>query len=123
MDRFKTLTLNKEFKRLYYQGRKRNAYLLVTYAKPNRRRCCRIGITAGKKVGNAVVRNRIRRMIREAFRVLEKEMDLRGYDFVFVARSNAYGKKMNDVYREMKKQVDFLVKFYEKEGSLRNRKR
>ncbi len=49
----------------------------------------RLGIIAGKKVGNAVKRNRARRIIREAFRLIEPELKSKTekhYDFVFVAR-------------------------------------
>ena len=45
-----------------------------------------LGITASKKVGNAVVRNRARRRLREAARRLLPELGLAGVDYVFVAR-------------------------------------
>ena len=45
-----------------------------------------LGITASKKVGNAVVRNRARRRLREAARKLLPELGLAGVDYVFVAR-------------------------------------
>ncbi|MFO1017341.1 MAG: ribonuclease P protein component [Hyphomonadaceae bacterium] len=45
-----------------------------------------LGITASKKVGNAVVRNRARRRLREAARTLLPQLGLAGVDYVFVAR-------------------------------------
>ena len=61
---------------------------LVTYFMKNRAGICRIGITTSKKIGNAVERNKSRRLIRAAFQNVYKEYGeyLEGYDFVFVAR-------------------------------------
>lgn len=49
---------------------------------------CRVGITTSKKIGNAVERNRSRRVIRAAFRAVSSEYTFKGcFDFVLVARS------------------------------------
>lgn len=59
-----------------------------------------MGITTGKKVGNAVKRNRARRLIREAVRLCEH--DIRGnWDIVLVARTKTPYLRMQDVHREM----------------------
>ena len=59
---------------------------MVVYYQYNKLPYNRIGLTAGKKVGNAVKRNHARRLIRAAY--IENEINLPvGYDFVFVARS------------------------------------
>ena len=47
-----------------------------------------LGITASKKVGNAVIRNRARRRLREAARKLLPQLGLAGVDYVFVARQS-----------------------------------
>ncbi len=86
MDKFQTLKLNKEFRRLYGRGKSLVSPVLVTYALPNRSGEIRIGITAGKKVGNAVGRNRAKRVITAAFRECVPHIN-GGWDFVFVARS------------------------------------
>ena len=70
------------------------------YVRKNRAGSCRIGITASKKIGNAVQRNRARRVIREAFRQIN--LPLRGhYDLVFVARTKTVFKKSTEIYDVM----------------------
>jgi ribonuclease P protein component len=62
-----------------------------------------MGITTSKKIGNAVERNRSRRIIKEAFRSVCKDID-GAYDFVFVARSKTKYQKstyIEKVMREM----------------------
>lgn len=98
----KTLKENKDFRRLYYRGKSRANDNLVTYAMKNRNDGCRIGITTSKKIGNAVERNRSRRVIRAAFSSLESEINA-SYDFVFVARSKTSKVKMQDVRASMRK--------------------
>ncbi|MBQ2813081.1 MAG: ribonuclease P protein component, partial [Clostridia bacterium] len=59
---------------------------LVSYVTKNRAGICRIGITTSKKIGNAVERNRSRRVIRAAYRAVAP-LTGGGWDIVFVARS------------------------------------
>ena len=79
------LKLNHIFRRLYATGGYANG-LLVLYARPNRLGMNRVGITTGKKLGHAVVRNRARRRLREVYRLNEHRFKP-GYDIVVVARS------------------------------------
>ena len=81
------LKLNHIFRRLYSSSGHANSYL-VLYARKNRTGINRVGITVSKKLGKAVVRNRVRRRIREAYR-LNEELFLPGWDIVIVARSRA----------------------------------
>jgi ribonuclease P protein component len=62
--------------------------LLVLYAAPNDLPHTRVGITVSRRVGKAVVRNRVRRRIREAARLLLPEIAA-GFDLVFIARPPA----------------------------------
>lgn len=80
-----SLKLNHIFRRLYSTAGQANG-LLVLYARPNRTGKNRIGITAGKKLGKAVVRNRVRRRLREVYRLNEEKFQP-GWDIVIVARS------------------------------------
>lgn len=84
----KTVALrqNHEFRSLYYKGGSKASGLLVVYFKKNRYGQSRLGITVSKKVGNAVTRNRVRRLIKENYRLMESEIK-DGYDIVIVARN------------------------------------
>ena len=95
---------NRDFRRMYARGKSFVGRTLVTYAGWNRGGGIRIGITAGKKIGNAVLRNRSRRVIREAFRVLAPNVK-GGTDLVFVARTKTAYVKSTEVLLEMEKQL------------------
>ena len=73
----------------------------------NRAGICRIGITTSKKIGNAVERNKSRRLIRAEFQNVYKEYGeyLEGYDFVFVARGRTRYKKSYDLEQVMVKHL------------------
>ena len=79
------LKLNHIFRRLYATSGHANSYL-VLYARRNRTHTNRVGLTVGKKLGHAVVRNRVRRRLREVYR-LNEERFAPGWDIVVVARS------------------------------------
>ena len=92
-----TIKQNYEFRRLYSKGKScANAYLVV-YCRKNRAGRSRIGytvsnnrlgVTVSTKLGHAVVRNRIRRRLREIYRLHERQI-ARGYDLVVVSRVRA----------------------------------
>jgi len=82
-----SLKLNHIFQRLYRTPGKANGYV-VLYARKNRTERNRLGITVSKKLGKAHIRNRVRRRLREIYR-LNEERFLPGYDIVLVARSRA----------------------------------
>ena len=77
---------NKDFLALYKKGRYAASKYSVIYVRPNGKPFNRLGITAGKKVGNAVCRNRAKRLIRLAYRNAEVSLPV-GMDIVIVARS------------------------------------
>ena len=78
---------NADFQRLYRSGAFCSLGSALIYVKPNGLPYNRLGITAGKKIGNAVKRNRAKRIIREAYRAAETQLPI-GIDVVFVARSS-----------------------------------
>lgn len=88
MEFSKPLKLNHIFRRLYHSNQQAGCRFLVLYARKNRTRENRVGITTGKKLGKAVVRNRVRRRLREIYRLHESRFQP-GYDLVVVARSAA----------------------------------
>jgi ribonuclease P protein component len=77
---------NKDFLTLYRKGKYIVSKVAVVYYRKNDLPFNRLGITAGKKVGNAVHRNRAKRIIRQAYRENELKLPV-GYDFVIVARA------------------------------------
>lgn len=81
-----TIKSNCDFRRIYGKGKSFQGPALVSYVLKNRAGICRIGITTSKKIGNAVERNRSRRVIRAAYSMIEEKIQ-GNYDFVFVARS------------------------------------
>ena len=88
MARIVTLNKNYEFQRLYRRGVSANSAYFVLYAKRNGGNTNRVGITASKKVGNAVARNRARRRLKELYRTNSHRLK-KGYDIVLIARSSA----------------------------------
>jgi len=83
------LSRSGEFDRVYREGSSHANRYLVLYSFPRRDddgEEVRLGVSAGRKVGGAVERNRVKRALREAFWALEGELP-RGHDFVLVARA------------------------------------
>ena len=99
------MTENRDFKRMYRKGKSQVHSLLVTYVMKNRLGINRVGITTSTKIGNAVKRNRARRVIRASFRELSPAQ---GYDIVFAARSRTAAVKSQEVRRAMEKQLAAL---------------
>ena len=91
-----TICENYLFRRLYRSGKSAAAPLVVVYYRRNGTKRNRMGITTSKTVGNAVRRSRCRRVLREAYRLLEPEMKT-GYDLILVARTRTSQVKMNAV--------------------------
>ena len=83
-----TVTLNRncDFRRLYYKGKSYTNPALVIYLRRNGAGICRVGITVSKKIGNAVERNRCKRIIRAAYRELSPVI-IGDWDIILVART------------------------------------
>ena len=104
------LKLNHIFRKLYATGGFSNGYL-VLYARPNRLGQNRVGITTGKKLGHAVVRNRARRRLREVYRINEAKFKP-GYDIVVVARHRCVDgdfQKLTHAYLSLAKKAGILL--------------
>ncbi|MBR3447221.1 MAG: ribonuclease P protein component [Oscillospiraceae bacterium] len=89
-----TLNQNANFQRLYRSGAFCSLGSALIYVKPNGLPCNRLGITAGKKIGNAVRRNRAKRIIRAAYSAAELKLPI-GLDIVVVARSTLPDQNAN----------------------------
>lgn len=91
-----TIKDNKAFQRCYRSGRYAVCGYVCAYFYPNGTPFNRLGITAGKKLGNAVCRNRVKRIVRAAYRQCEAEMPI-GYDIVFVGRNDAAERTSSEI--------------------------
>jgi ribonuclease P protein component len=90
-----SLKLNHIFRRLYSTSGQANS-IMVLYARKNRTGTNRVGITVSKKLGHAVVRNRVRRRLREVYRLNEAKFQP-GWDIVVVARSRCISASFQDI--------------------------
>lgn len=104
MEKLVPICRNNDFRRIYARGKSYVSPLVVVYALKNRTKNVRVGITTSKKVGNAVQRNRSRRVIREAFRTLAPRVRP-GFDLVLVARGKTPYVKSTDVRRQLERQL------------------
>ena len=94
-----TVKENYEFRRIYRKGRSAVSPCLVVYCQKNRRGQSRLGVTVSTKLGHAVVRNRVRRRLREIYRLNREKMPA-GYDIIVVARVRA----AETPYRKLERQ-------------------
>lgn len=92
-----SLKENHEFRRLYHRGTVSSARHLVLYCRKNKLAGQnRLGLTVSAKLGGAVQRNRVKRLLREAYRLHEAQFAC-GVDLVLVARSRAMGASYYDI--------------------------
>mgnify|MGYP003375797818 CR=1 FL=1 len=106
MDPAVTVKENNEFRRIYRKGRSAVSPYFVVY----RRGHSRLGVSVSTKLGCAVVRNRVRRRIREIYRLNKAKM-LPGYDLIVVARVRAVEtdyQKLDRTYLRLLEQLDLL---------------
>lgn len=95
---------NKDFLSLFKKGKFVCGRACVVYFRRNGSGKNKLGISTGKKTGNAVVRSRCRRIIRQAYR--ENEADFpRGFDIVIVSRAFAGQCKSTDISTFLQKKV------------------
>ncbi len=105
MKQFVKLKENWEFNRTYRRGDSYVCPMLVIYICRGRKNFTRLGITAGKKLGCAVKRNRAKRVITAAFRECAEHIPL-GYDFVIVARTRILGCKSTEVAAALQQRLE-----------------
>ena len=104
-----SLKLNHIFQRLYRSSGQANGYF-VLYARKNRLDTNRVGITVSKKLGKAHIRNRVRRRIREIYRLNEDRFQP-GWDIVVVARAKSVDAdfgKMTKAYLQLAEKAGIL---------------
>ena len=104
------LKLNHVFRRLYHSKGVADANL-VLYARKNRSSENRVGITVSKKLGKAHIRNRVRRRLREVYRLNEAAFRP-GWDIVVVVRGKAIDAsfaQLTESYLSLAKRAGILV--------------
>ena len=101
--RFPTMTRNNDFRRAYARGKSFVGYSLILYVQKNRTGGTRIGITSSKKIGNAVQRNRARRVIRAAVDAVLPPEGVGSVDLVLVARGVTAAQKSGQVAAVLRK--------------------
>ncbi|MFI3325100.1 MAG: ribonuclease P protein component [Clostridia bacterium] len=95
---------NRDYRRIYARGNTIVTPSVVIYISKNRRKNVRVGITTSKKIGNAVKRNRARRIIRESIREILPNIK-EGYDLVLVARAKTPYLKSTQIKLVLLKQL------------------
>ena len=103
-----TLKKKSDFNRVYSTGRSKATNHLVLYWLKNNENKNRYGFSISKKIGKAVIRNKIRRRLKEIIRDVEKKKNIYlGYDIIFIARKPViklnYHDLSKDVYNLFKK--------------------
>ncbi len=90
------LRKSSDFKAVYRLGRSHANRLFVLYVRPQGLDYTRVGFVVGRSYGKAVARNRVKRLLREAYRAHRCKI-APGHDLIFIARSQARGKRLSDV--------------------------
>ena len=102
-----SLKENRVFRRLYARGKSAVGPAMVLYCRKNGGKENRLGFTVGTKLGCAVVRNRVRRRLREIYRLNEDKLRP-GYDIVVVARVRAVHSRYDQLERQFLALADKL---------------
>ena len=98
---------NRKFSKVYRSGRSKADACLVLYILENGTDEKRLGISVSKKIGNSVVRSRVKRIIKEGFR-LQSSALANGYDYVWIARNPSKTKKSTDMEISIKRLAERL---------------
>lgn len=94
------LKKNTDFRKVYKRRNSMANKLLIIYILNNKSEVNRVGFTVSKKVGNSVVRSRVKRLMKESYRLNEDKIT-QGYDIVFVARDNVAKASYKEVESAM----------------------
>jgi ribonuclease P protein component len=94
------LKKSKEFGYVYKRGKSYADRFLIMYIVPNNSQSNKVGFSVSKKVGNSVKRNKIKRRLREIFRLNNNDIK-KGYNLVFIPRAQISKAEYKDIENSM----------------------
>lgn len=111
----RSLPRKRDFEVVFQTGVNAASRYTVIYARPNELNVSRLGLSVSKKVGNAVTRNRLKRLLREAMRKGLEGLLLH-YDFVIIARKSSVEAELGDFIRDIERFLSRLI--HEKDSDI-----
>lgn len=118
MNEIETLKKRKDFLRLRKAARFHTSSFILQSLKRNANDGTRVGYTVTTKTGNAVVRNRIKRRLREAVKTLFPQKALTNHDYVLIGKREATNQKFDRILSDLNRALDHVHKI----GAKPNRK-
>lgn len=95
------LKKRKQFVHIAQKGRKIiSSGLILQFIENKKPGVLNVGFTVTKKIGNAVIRNRVRRRLREVVRLGLQDFDKTGYDFVLIGRGSTVNRPFDKLQRD-----------------------
>jgi ribonuclease P protein component len=102
LKKIETIKKNSDFQDIFKKGHSMNGKYLVVYFLPNQFDYIRFGFCVGKKIGPAVRRNRIKRLLREAVRFINLPLQA-NWDIVLVARTGIFSVRLQSIIMEIER--------------------
>lgn len=89
-----------EFKKVFLEGKRIEGKNLVVFVLENKYKFNRLELIVKKEIGNAVVRNKIKRRAREAYRKINRKL-FQGYDIIVLVKKSVVGLEYFELYSEL----------------------
>lgn len=108
----KRLLTKSEFKRVFDSGEKFHRSNMILIWKKSLGSQSRLGLVVSKKVGNAVIRGRVKRKLREAFRLLSPDLlgEASAIDLVVIAKRNSRDSDYEEFYNNLQKMLKVMAR-------------